>query len=255
MPEIYDIAFDFRDVPAEVAFLLSVGNEHFGSPIGSAMELCCGPGYHTREMARMGLVAHGLDLSTEMIAYANRRIASEKLSCRLFEGDMRSFEALRKYDLAYCLMASFAQLLTNEDILRHFDCVADMLSDGGIYIISTAHPRDFYGDEETSVKEAWEMTRGDITVRTSWGGHDQQFDPLTEIDDIVVSHEVTDKNGTTRYEFPDKYRRCSMMTFRALLDLSGRFVLVDTFGAFDRRVKLTNDKSCWRLIAVLEKIK
>jgi SAM-dependent methyltransferase len=254
-PEIYDIAFDFRDVPSEADFLLSVGSEHFGREIVSSLELCCGPGYHTREMSRRGLESHGLDLSREMVAYTNRLIASEKLACRIYEGDMRSFQAPQKYDLVYCLMASFAQLLTNEDILRHFDCVADLLADGGIYIISTAHPRDFYGDGEASTENSWTMTRGDIAVETSWGGSNQQFDPLTEVDDIIVSYEVTDTHGTVRYEFPDKYRRCSMMTFLALLELSGRFSLVDTYGAFDRSLKLSNDRKCWRFIPVLKKIK
>ncbi|MEJ2108551.1 MAG: class I SAM-dependent methyltransferase [Acidobacteriota bacterium] len=163
MPEIYDIAFDFRDVPSEVDFLLNAGGEYFGHEIASSIELCCGPGYHAREMSRCGLHSDGLDLDADMVAYTNRLIAAEKLACRIFKGDMRHFEAPHKYDLAYCLMASFAQLLTNEDILRHFDCVADLLADEGIYIISAAHPRDFYGDEEASMENSWTMTRGDYS--------------------------------------------------------------------------------------------
>jgi SAM-dependent methyltransferase len=255
IPEIYDIAFDFRDVPGEVDFLLGVAEKYAGRKISSALEMACGPAYHTREMARRGLVADGLDLEPAMTAYTRRLVENEGLSCRIFEGDMRSFQTDRKYDLVYSLLASFAQLETNQDILDNFSCAADLLADGGIYIISTAHPRDFYGDEKPSVQTSWTMTRGDVTIETNWGGDNQQFNPLTEVDDIIVSFTVTDPRGTTQYEFPDRYRRCSIMTFQALIQLSGRFEIVDMYGDFDRNQKLTNDRACWRFMPILRKRK
>jgi len=254
MPEIYDIAFDFRDVPKQVDFLLDIAGQYAGRKIGSAMQMACGPAYHAREMARRGLASDGLDLEPNMAAYTRELVRDEELVCEIHEGDMRFYRPGRKYDLVYCLMASFAQLQTNQDILDNFSCAADMLTDGGIYIISTAHPRDFYGDEKKSVETSWSMTRGDITVETNWGGDDQQFDPLTEIDDIIVSYTVTTPDGTTQYDFPDRYRRCSMMTFLALIRLSGRFEIVDMYGDFSRKVKLTNDSACWRFMPILRKI-
>lgn len=255
LPEIYDIAFDFRDVPEEVDFLLEIAGKHLGRKVASAIELACGPAYHTREMSRRGLASDGLDIEPEMVKYTRQLVAKENLSAQIITGDMCSYHSPQKYDLAYMLMASFAQLETNQDILDNFNCTADLLTDGGVYIISTAHPRDFYGDEEPSVKTSWTMTRGDITVETNWGGNNQQFDPLTEVDDIVVSFNVTTPGGTIKHEFPDRYRRCSMMTFLALVQLSRRFEIVDLFGGFDTKLKLSNDPACWRLIPVLKKLK
>lgn len=254
LPEIYDIAFDFRDVPQQVDFLLEIAGKYLGRKVTSALEMACGPGYHTREMARRGLISDGLDLESNMVAYTQKLIDDEGLNATIHQGDMRSFKSERKYDLVYCLMASFAQLETNDDIVDNFACAADLLNDGGIYIISTAHPRDFYGDDDAaSTKINWTMTRGYTTVEACWGGDNQQFDPLTEIDDIVVSFTVKTPLGTTRYEFPDRYRRCSFMTFDALLKLSGRFHIVDLYGDFDKNVKLTNDPVCWRFIPILKK--
>ncbi|MCK5125793.1 MAG: class I SAM-dependent methyltransferase [candidate division Zixibacteria bacterium] len=255
MPEIYDIAFDFRDVGKEVDFLLQMALMHSGKSVASAMELACGPAYHTRELARRSLISDGLDLEPKMVSYTRGLIEKECSSARIFEGDMRSFVPEQKYDLVYCLMASFAHLQTNDDIVEHFNCAADMLTDGGIYVISTAHPRDFYGDEDPSAETNWEMTRGDITVKTSWGGLEQKFDPLTEIDDLLVSYEVTTPTETTRYEFPDRYRRCSYQLFDALVKLSGRFEIVDMYGDFNTNISLSNDRACWRFIPILRKIK
>jgi len=255
IPEIYDIAFDFRDVPLQVDALLDMAERHGGRKVKAALEMACGPAYHAREMSRRGMLSDGLDLDPNMIEYTRRLVEREGLPCRIIEGDMRSYNSEQKYDLVYNLLASFAQLLTNRDIVDNLNCAADLLNDGGIYVISTAHPREFYGDDGESEPNRWEMTRGDITVETDWGGDNQQFDPLTEIDDITVSFTVTTPDKTTRYDFPDRYRRCSIKTFEALVELSGRFEIMDMYGDIDKQLKLTNEKACWRFIPVLRKIK
>ncbi len=255
IPELYDIAFDFRDAGKEVDFLLDIAREHAGREIKSALEIACGPAYHTREMSRRGIISGGLDLEPNMVAYTRGLVEKEGLSCEIIEGDMRYYKSDKKYDLVYILMASFAQLQTNQDILDNFNCVADLLNDNGIYIISTAHPRDFYGDEGKSAETVWSMTRGDITVDSNWGGDDQKFDPMTEIDDVTVSFTVTTPDGTTHYDFPDRYRRCSIKTFEALNQLAGRFEIVDTYGAIDKNILLSNDKAAWRFVPIMRKLK
>ncbi len=170
-PQIYDIAFDWRDIPGEVDFLLRVAEKQLGRKVASVMEFACGPAYHVREISRRGLVSDGLDLSLEMVSYARELVAKEKLSARIFQGDMRSFAGDRKYDLVFSTIVSFAHLLTNHDIVENLDCAASLLNDGGIYVISTAHPRDFYGDKPVSDRDetTWTMERDGITVTTDWG--------------------------------------------------------------------------------------
>ena len=253
IPEAYDIAFDFRDVPAEVDFFQKVSQQYRSCAIGSALELACGPAYHVREFAKRGIVSHGLDLEPAMVAYTNGLIAREKLNGTVYQGDMRSYKSKQKYDFVYMLMASFAHLLTNQDILDNFDCVADMLNEGGLYLIQAAHPRDFWGEEEQTMKQSWSATRGDVTVETDWGGDNQQFDSLTEIDSIVVSYTITAHGETKRHEFPNCLRRCSMGTFLALLRLSGRFEIVDMLGDFDLHEKFTTAQSSVRFVPILKK--
>ena len=254
-PEIYDIAFDFRDVPLEVDFLLGMAERYLSRKVQATMEMACGPAYHTREIARRGLVADGLDLEPKMVAYTRGLALKEGLSCAIFEGDMRSFRAPRKYDLVFNLLASFAQLETNQDILDNFACAADMLVEGGIYIISTAHPRDFYGPDSPPEHEpSWTNSRDGITVTTHWGGTNQQFDPLTEIDDVVISFTVETNGQTARHDFPEKLRRLSLQTFQALVQSSGRFALVDMYGDFDANIKISNAPESVRFIPVLQKL-
>lgn len=270
LPIIYDIAFDFRDVPGECDFLLKVAGDHLGRPVRSAIELACGPAYHVRELARRGLLSNGLDNSPEMVTYANELISKEKLNAEINLGDMRNWQSDQKYDLAYILIASFAHLLTNRDILDHLNCVADLLNDDGLYIISTAHPRDFWHDAHSAVSDSdtvpscvlngrpddtsWTQSRDGLTVTTNWGGTNQQFDPLTEIDDVVISFDVEQNGQTTCHEFPTQLRRLSFQAFMALVQLSGRFAVVDMYGDFALDTKLSNDPASVRFMPVLKKI-
>ncbi len=253
IPELYDIAFDFRDIPSEVDFLLERCRHFRGVNAKSTLELACGPAYHVREMARRKLIAHGLDLEPAMVTYAQSLIDKAELDGTIFESDMRHFDTGRNYDLIYILMASFAHLRTNRDIVDNLNCVADHLTDGGIFIISTAHPRDFYGDEPSSTQNSWSMSRGDVSVETSWGDDSDTFDPLTEIDNVTIQFAVTTPEGTHIHRYPDRLRRLSIMTFYALVELSGRFEIVDQYGALTTELPLTNDRECWRFVPILQK--
>jgi SAM-dependent methyltransferase len=253
LPLIYDIAFGDRNVEGEIDFLLNAAEINFGQPIGSAVELACGPGQHFRATARTGIVSDGVDLSPEMVEYANELIARDKLSAAAHQGDMRNWRAPRKYDLAYCLLVSFAHLLSNDDILAHFNCVADLLSPRGIYIISHAHPRDFYGSVEPSIERIWVAERDGITVETDWGGEHQTFDPITEVDELTISYTVTSDGNSERFESRERLRRLSYQTFLALIRQSGRFELAATYGDFDLGCRLDSPNAV-RLLAVLRKI-
>jgi hypothetical protein len=150
-------------------------------------------------------------------------------------------------------------MLANRDILDHLNCVADLLNDDGLYIISTAHPRDFWHDgaretEESTDQPTWTNSRDGITVTTNWGGSNQQFDPLTEIDDVVISFMVESNGQTTRHEFPERLRRLSFQTFQALVQLSERFAVVDMYGDFDLNTKLSNEPESARFVPVLRKL-
>lgn len=253
LPHIYDIAFDFRDVKGEVDFLLRVAEKRLGYSVKSAIELACGPAYHAREFARRGIISTGLDLSPEMIAYTQGLVSKERLAMDVVEGDMRTYRSEKKYDIAYILIASFAHLLTNKDILDNFDCVANLLSENGVYVIVTAHPRDFWGVGEPYAKTHWTMERDGIVVIADWGGDDDRFDPLTEIDDVTVTFAVTENSETIVHKCPERLRRLSFQTFQALVQQSGRFEIAGLLGDLDESVPLSNERESGRLVAVMRK--
>ena len=168
---------------------------------------------------------------------------------------MRSYRSAKKYDIAYILIASFAHLLTNQDILDNLNCVADLLNENGVYVIVTAHPRDFWGVGEPYAKTHWTMERDGIVVITDWGGENDRFDPLTEIDDVTITFAVTENSETTVHQCPERLRRLSFQTFQSLVQQSGRFEIVQLLGDLDESVPLTNWDESGRLVVVMRKRK
>lgn len=253
LPLIYDIAFSDRNIEGEVDFLLDAASNRLGRPVKSAIELACGPAAHCRAIARRGVISDGLDLSPEMVTYARELAAKDNSSASIYEGDMRFWSAPRRYDLAYCLLVSFAHLLTNDDIINHFNTVARLLEKDGLYIISHAHPRDFYGESEPSVERSWICERDGITVETDWGGVNQTFDPIAEIDELTISYTVTADGNTERFESRERLRRLSFQTFLALIRCSNQFEIVDLLGDFDLHLPLTHPDAV-RMVALLRRI-
>lgn len=253
LPLIYDIAFGDRNFAGEVDFLLQAGEKHLGRPIASAIELACGPAYHCREIARRGILSEGQDLSEEMVEYANQLIAYEGLAAKVYQSDMRRWHAPRKYDLACCMLVSFAHLLTNDDIVDHLNCVAELLTEGGIYIISHAHPRDFYGSGEPEVERTWRAERNGVLVETDWGGGSQSFDPITEVDELTITYTVTAEGHTDTFQSMERLRRLSYQTFLALVKLSGRFEIAAMLGDFDMNIPLQSQEAV-RMVALLRRI-
>lgn len=84
----------------EVAFLL----EHLELPPGARLlDVGCGAGRHSLELARRGLHTVGIDLSSGLIRYAQEVAAAERLTAEFHVADARALEFEGAFDAAICL--------------------------------------------------------------------------------------------------------------------------------------------------------
>ncbi|MGH2541770.1 MAG: class I SAM-dependent methyltransferase, partial [Ardenticatenaceae bacterium] len=127
-PRFYDIAFGWRDVPAEGEFMLECYQRARGRAAASVLEVACGPGQHARFFAARGLRSVGLDHSVAMLEYARLQPGGDDPDVSWVLGEMRDFELDQPVDLACCLMDSLSHLLTFDDLLAHFAAVARNVS-------------------------------------------------------------------------------------------------------------------------------
>jgi len=253
-PEFYQAACAYRDVPAEVDALLRWSGRFREPETGaprSVLELAAGPAEHARELARRGLEATALDLSTAMCAQARELAKADGLSLTVIEADMRDFRLPGDVDLAVTMLNSLCHLLSLDDMLQHLASVARCLSPNGLYIMELAHPADFFAVEHRTSSE-WSTEVDDGVVSVRWGVQDQ-IDPVTQITREHVSVTYHKRNGPVRTVtdvVPNRFWTATEMA--AVIRLAGGFTVVASYGDFDADLPV-DAVGAWRMILVLRR--
>ena len=195
-PEAYEVAFSYRDVPAEVDALLG----WHGGPVTTALELAAGPGDHALELARRGADVSTLDLSAVMCKRLTERAAAAGLPIRaVVHGDMIDFRLDAAFDLIFCLIDSLAHVLTFDGLVTHLTCVRTHLADGGCYVVETLHPADGFRPGSRTDTD-WTAERDGVRVRIGWGAGTEPIDPITQVSHVLVSMDITGPDGHRRVE-------------------------------------------------------
>jgi SAM-dependent methyltransferase len=238
----YEIAFSYRDIPAEVDALVVMA----GGVPGSVLELAAGPAEHAVECARRGMRAIALDRSPAMIARAGANAAAAGVEVDVVAGDMREFSVAYPVDLAFCMISSISCLLTLGDLVAHFGSVRRALAPGGCYVVEGTHPTDYLGVK--SVQSGWDSARGSVAVRLEWGAEGDRIDPVTQVTPVRVSLTVADGDEVATYGSVEMDRFWTRDELDAAARLAGLRVAA-WYGNFDL-VPLTDPKA-WRMIVVL----
>ncbi len=249
--DYYDIVFE-GNVSAEVEFAAALYRLHAGRPVGSVLELACGPGYHARALARRGVRAVGLDLSLEMIALAGEKAAADGVSVEWLIGDMREFALAAPVDMAICMLDGIDCLLTDEEIVRHFRAVGANLSPGGVYMIELSHPRDC--SAEHYGRFLYEGERNGCRVTIDWANIEPAPHPAERVVVAEVVMRVRD-NGTEERFVDRAYER--FLTAEDIVRLartSGALEVCGWYGDFDVDQPFDDSGSSRRMIVVLKKL-
>ena len=108
----YDQNVFTKNTVAEVDFLI----EELGAPAGaSILDVGCGTGRHSVELARRGFAVTGLDLSAAMLAKAAEAANNAGVHVEWVHADATSFSLPAKYDAAVCLCEGAFGLLGQQD--------------------------------------------------------------------------------------------------------------------------------------------
>ena len=106
-------------------------------PGAAILDLCCGTGRHSLELARRGCDVTGVDRTQAYIEKARVAAAQEGLAAAFAVADMRDYCEPGRYDVAVNLFGSFGYLEDSEDDRRVVANVFTSLRPGGQFLIET----------------------------------------------------------------------------------------------------------------------
>ena len=156
--QYYDLLYQNKDYPGEVAYIESLLREH-GSDVKDLLELGCGTGIHAELLAQRGFDVTGVELSQRMFERATARAEQLKLtdcpgSFQLHSGDARNFSIDQQFDAVISLFHVVSYQVTNQDVCQMFATASNHLKPGGLFMFDV-----WYGPAVLSMKPAVRIKR------------------------------------------------------------------------------------------------
>ena len=119
-PDYMDNAFS-KNTLEEVQFII----EELGLPAGSRiLDVGCGTGRHSVELARRGYLMTGVDISSGMLAEAEKAAKEASVKVEWVKADATQFKSDKLFDAAICLCEGAFGLIGMEgDAVEHSLCI------------------------------------------------------------------------------------------------------------------------------------
>ncbi|WP_407568901.1 class I SAM-dependent DNA methyltransferase [Deinococcus altitudinis] len=143
LASVYDAIMADIEYADWAEFILDYARDAGLTPV-SALDLACGTGALTAELAELGLKVTGLDFSAEMLAVAQTRLPG----LTFVQADLRDFELGERFDLISCVFDSLNNLTRPEDLQLALGRMAAHLNPGGLLAFDV--------NTRTGVRDLWE---------------------------------------------------------------------------------------------------
>lgn len=101
------------------------------------LDLCCGPGRHSLELARRGFKVTGVDRTKQYLEQASEKAAQEGLNTEFIQEDMRTFCRPDTFNAAINMFTSFSYFDDPEEDCKVVMNVYQSLKPGGVFLLET----------------------------------------------------------------------------------------------------------------------
>jgi SAM-dependent methyltransferase len=146
-------------------------------PGACVLDLCCGPGRFSIELARRGYRATGVDRTVLYLNEARQRARQQKLDVEFVRSDMRRFVRPRAFDACINMFTSFGYFKNQADDFRVCRNVHRSLRSGGRFLIQAAgkewlarhfQPSDWHEEAGTFMLEERKVAPGWTGLENRW---------------------------------------------------------------------------------------
>ncbi len=225
---IYDSINSDIDYSKWADFIEKIISRNFkGKKADLVLDLGCGTGSMTLELARRGYDMTGVDYSCEMLDIARNRAIDEGLSEKMLWlcQDMTEFELYGTVDVTVSCLDSLNHLIGKGDLERCFKLVHNYLNPDGLFIFDINGKYKFeniYADNSYVIEED-----GSFCV---WQNY---YDERSKLCDFYITLFKEDRDG--RYQRYDEVQTERMYTLRTVKSLLGKcsFELIGVYSDFD----------------------
>ena len=200
------------------------------------LDLGCGTGSMTLELASRGYDMTGVDFSPEMLDIARER--AEKIDCGKdilwLCQDMREFELYGTVDVVVSCLDCINHIIKPSDVKKCFALVHNYLSPDGLFIFDINGKRKFeqiYSDNTYVMEEG-----GSFCI---WQNY---YNEKTKLCDFYITLFAENENGTyDRYDEADRERMYTLASVKRMLSECG-MEFVGAYSDFDFSVADDSDE-------------
>lgn len=197
------------------------------------LDLACGSGNITIQLAEFGYDMIGVDLSVDMLMEARQK--SMGYDILYLNQDMRSFELYGTVDAVVCCLDSINYLLEYSDVKKCFSLVYNYLNPSGIFIFDVNTPYKF----ENIYADNVYIFEPNEDIFCSW---QNLYDTETRICDFYLN--IFSSIDGNKYERYQEQQFEHMYTQRELLDVLSTtgFDVIDIVSDFNNNKPKESDE-------------
>lgn len=133
-------------------------------PRSRVLDLACGAGRQTLELARRGHRVLGMDCQEAALAEARNSARNERLTVHFLKGDPRQIPYRAEFDAVVNLFSSFGGFPAERDDLKTLECVRKSLKPGGKLLIDLLNKEWLMRHFEPNFWEQGEDGKGSVVL-------------------------------------------------------------------------------------------
>ena len=187
------------------------------------LDLACGTGRMTFELAHRGYDMIGIDLSIEMLMRARDRQTDENILW--LNQDMRSFELYGTVGAVVCCLDAVNCLMNIKDVEKCFSLVHNYLDEGGVFLFDVNTP---YKLENVFADNAYILE--DEGIYCGW---QNSYNEKTGVCDFYLTVFEDDGNGYVRYDEVQREKKYSARQLSEALERAG-FEVAGFYGDYNK---------------------
>ena len=184
-------------------------------PGAKMLDVACGKGRHSLQLAANGFDVTGIDLSKESIAAA---LSNEAENVHFYEHDMRLPFWINYFDVAFNFFTSFGYFKTQREHDNAVRTIATALKPGGIFVMDFLNVKF---STDTTVAESVKLI-GSSTYNISKWSDEHHFYKKILVEDEALAKPL---------QYTEKVSKFSLQDFEKMFDKQG-LKIVEVFGDY-----------------------